>query len=47
MDEIEFHVTDRLQSLAESTCSYDRLNDVKQYAGQGQKSVGGSQYKNV
>ncbi len=33
MDEIEFHVTDRLQSLAESTCSYDRLNDVKQYAG--------------
>lgn len=34
LDDIEFHVTDQIQSLAESADSSDRLNDVKQYAEQ-------------
>ena len=34
LDDIEFHVTDRIQSFAESADSSDRLNDVKQYAEQ-------------
>ena len=32
MDDIEFHVIERIQSLEESADSFDRLNDLKQYA---------------
>ena len=34
MDDLEFHVIDRIQSLAENADSSDRLNVVKQYAEQ-------------
>jgi hypothetical protein len=34
MDDIEFHVIDRLESLAESNDSFSRLNDLNQYAEQ-------------
>ena len=34
MDDIEFHMTNRLQSLEESADSFDRLNELKQYAEQ-------------
>ena len=34
MDDIECHVTNRLQSTGESGDSFDRLNDLNQYAGQ-------------
>ncbi|HLA59737.1 MAG TPA: hypothetical protein VK622_13275 [Puia sp.] len=32
MDDLEFHVLDRIQFIREGTDSFDRLNDLKQYA---------------
>jgi hypothetical protein len=32
IDDIEFHVIDRIQFFAESADSFDQLNDIKQYA---------------